>query len=944
MPRILLMMLVCLATIDTLGINAFVLTHAYLPVHSLFTLEVHHSDQEVGLPSGRWNVTHLNGQEIHSWPALLRMTSQLPVDSDKVLLTLAGEEGTISLPIDVRLPIWRILGPSLLWLIPKCLLAGVALALFWRTPDEAAPRQFLLLATVSLMAYLGGYHWNRIASTPALLIPFVTAAVFLPAINLHFNLIFPRAPLWFDRNPTWIAMGIYLPPALYLITFFGEYWQLRGLELVARDQNDIQYVEESLLRLNLGIRVYLAVAFAYFLAGLAVLVFGLIHAKNAMERNQTKWILYGALASFFPIALSLYFAMFDRQRFAGGLATMFMFAASIAMSVAYSVSMTRYRLMQFDRLLSKSLLYFLISALVGTGYNVLVILTVIVVGQGGFHELSLHQALVGGSAAFLIVMALDLARVRLKRLLDQRFKRDRQRLEETLAQMSDAVNNLVDERQLADSLLRSSMDISPGSQGAVYLSASGNEKFHTVGATQGWNSASDLPADLWSSEAGTSRLETFLARSGQSYPNTFLISPLMHESKRLGFLAISRPVKGRFSHDEERQLAALCQVAALALHSAEGHRQIDDLSKELQDKVAKIAEQQRRIIALQSQLRLRSRETSDPPAVTETSVGQTNQSFGLVGDGPPLRRVLDMIRRVAPTNSAVLIRGESGTGKELVAQALHESSLRAGKPFIKVHCAALSPGLLESELFGHVRGAFTGALKDKIGRFEAANGGTLFLDEIGDISQDIQIKLLRVLQEMTFERVGSSDPVKVDVRIVAATHRNLEAMIHDGGFRRDLFFRLNVFPIDMPPLRDRIEDIPELVQYFLTRAEPGRFVHGVDDDVLLAFKHHHWPGNIRELEHVLERAIVLGSGPILMLQDLPAEFQENHFVTELTGMDQLSSGANLSQTARNRKMAMLREQIVQVLSRAGGNKSEAARALAMPRSTLVSHMRRLGIS
>jgi transcriptional regulator with GAF, ATPase, and Fis domain len=292
----------------------------------------------------------------------------------------------------------------------------------------------------------------------------------------------------------------------------------------------------------------------------------------------------------------------------------------------------------------------------------------------------------------------------------------------------------------------------------------------------------------------------------------------------------------------------------------------------------------------------------------------------------------------------VLIRGESGTGKELVAQALHESSLRAGKPFIKVHCAALSPGLLESELFGHVRGAFTGALKDKIGRFEAANGGTLFLDEIGDISQDIQIKLLRVLQEMTFERVGSSDPVKVDVRIVAATHRNLEAMIHDGGFRRDLFFRLNVFPIDMPPLRDRIEDIPELVQYFLTRAEPGRFVHGVDDDVLLAFKHHHWPGNIRELEHVLERAIVLGSGPILMLQDLPAEFQENHFVTELTGMDQLSSGANLSQTARNRKMALLREQIVQVLSRAGGNKSEAARALAMPRSTLVSHMRRLGIS
>jgi transcriptional regulator with GAF, ATPase, and Fis domain len=944
MPRILLLTLVCLATIDTLGINAFVLTHAYLPVHSLFTLEVHHSDQDVGLPSGHWNVTHLNGHEVKSWPALLRMTSQLPVDSDRVQLTLAGDGETINLPIDVRLPLWRIIGPSLLWLIPKCLLAGVALALFWRTPDEAAPRQFLLLATVSLMAYLGGYHWNRIASTPLLLIPFVTAAVFLPAINLHFNLIFPRAPMWFDRSPVWIAMGIYLPPALYLVTFFGEYWQLRGLELIARDQNDIRYVDESLLRLNLGIRVYLGVAFAYFLAGLAVLVYGLIHAKNAIERNQTKWILYGALASFFPIALSLYFAMFDRQRFAGGLATAFMFAASIAMSVAYSVSMTRYRLMQFDRILSKSLLYFLISALVGTGYNVLVILTVIIVGQGGFHQLSIHQALIGGSAAFLIVMALDLARVRLKRLLDQRFKRDRQRLEETLSQMSVAVNNLVDERQLAESLLRSSMDISQGAQGAVFLCSSVPEKFHVVGATQGWNSASEISAELWSHDSSTSRLEAFLARSSRPYQNSVLISPLMHESRKLGFLAISRPVKGRFSLDEERQLAALCQVAALALHSAEGHRQIDDLSKELQDKVAKIAEQQRRIIALQSQLRLRSRDTSEPIGISEPPSGQLHQSFGLVGDAPPLRRVLDMIRRVAPTNNAVLIRGESGTGKELVAQALHDSSLRAGKPFIKVHCAALSPGLLESELFGHVRGAFTGALKDKVGRFEAANGGTLFLDEIGDISHDIQIKLLRVLQEMTFERVGSSDPVKVDVRIVAATHRNLETMIDDGVFRRDLFFRLNVFPIDMPPLRERIEDIPELVQYFLNRSEPGRVVHGVDDDVLVAFKHHHWPGNIRELEHVLERAIVLGSGPILMLQDLPSEFQDNYLETGMIGTDQPLSGANLSRSARNRKMTMLREQIVQVLSRAGGNKSEAARALAMPRSTLISHMRRLGIS
>src|SRR5207302_6938207 len=232
---------------------------------------------------------------------------------------------------------------------------------------------------------------------------------------------------------------------------------------------------------------------------------------------------------------------------------------------------------------------------------------------------------------------------------------------------------------------------------------------------------------------------------------------------------------------------------------------------------------------------------------------------GIVGSGPAVQQVLQLIKKVSSTRSAVLIRGESGTGKELLARALHEGSPRASKPYIKVHCAALSPTLLESELFGHVKGAFTDAHKDKIGRFELADGGTLFLDEIGDIGLEVQTKLLRVLQEMTFERVGSSEPVEVDVRVIAATHQNLERLIAEGRFREDLYYRINVISVSVPPLRERREDIPELALHFLKLhgERCGKTMLQIDDDALGMLKAYSWPGNIRQLENVIERAVVV---------------------------------------------------------------------------------------
>src|SRR5579862_358826 len=238
---------------------------------------------------------------------------------------------------------------------------------------------------------------------------------------------------------------------------------------------------------------------------------------------------------------------------------------------------------------------------------------------------------------------------------------------------------------------------------------------------------------------------------------------------------------------------------------------------------------------------------------------------GIVGQSPALREVLDLIELVAPTDSSVLLLGETGTGKELIARAIHQRSRRKNRTLVKVNCAAIPTGLLESELFGHERGAFTGAIAQKAGRVELADQGSLFLDEIGDIPLELQPKLLRVLQEREFERLGSTRTTKVDVRVVAATHRDLEEMITKGQFRSDLYYRLNVFPIVIPPLRERPEDIPLLVQHFVEVAaeKMDKTIDTIPSRTMEALVEYRWPGNIRELENVIERAVILSTGSVL---------------------------------------------------------------------------------
>jgi formate hydrogenlyase transcriptional activator len=314
----------------------------------------------------------------------------------------------------------------------------------------------------------------------------------------------------------------------------------------------------------------------------------------------------------------------------------------------------------------------------------------------------------------------------------------------------------------------------------------------------------------------------------------------------------------------------------------------------------------------------------------QSNASQELQGFdGIVGSSRALRGVLNQVRIVAPTDATVLIEGETGTGKEVIANAIHANSNRRNRPFVKLNCAAIPLGLLESELFGHERGAFTGAVTQKLGRFEAANGGTLFLDEVGDIPIELQAKLLRVLQEQAFERLGSSCTRRVDVRLVAATNQDLATRVSEKEFRMDLYYRLNVFPISLPPLRMRPEDIPALVAHFVRRygERMSKRISRISNDAVEGLKRYSWPGNVRELQNVIERAVILTDGDIL---NVPAPSSRLPIPT---------ATMTLADAEREHILHALKDSKWVV-----GGKAGAAARLGVKRTTLVDKMRKRGLS
>jgi transcriptional regulator with GAF, ATPase, and Fis domain len=845
--------------------------------------------------------------------------------------------------------------PSLIWLFLKGALFVIGALVYWKRPNDDAAARFYILCVITLGAYMGGYHWTHIVTEPFLQIVFMACAILLPVANLHFYLVFPHKKVWLERYPRRILTAVYGIPLINLACLIGFYSYIMWFAEA-----------ESALRQYLPWLIYLSfgIAMIWYVACMITLFRSMRTVEDPMERKQVKCILIGVFFSHIPIGLSLYIVLAEPARFVEGAVTWPMFGASLIVTIAYAIGMTRYRLMELEKIINSSAGYFLVSFLAGLMYYGVVFIGTLFYSRF-VNSPTLPAALTVSTTALIFVLALDAARSRIQRVLDRRFSRSKSQLDLTLQQMSQAVSQLVDPPVLAQRLLSTVSDTLGIPQGAIYLKQGEPAGFRLVASLERPPSLQELSADAPLIEALQNGLGLECPAPTES-PDTpaqrqlrqlggEVAQPLMSEGRLMAVMILG-PKDTPYRSEDWNLLAAFAQITIVALESAAQHRTIEGLNQELQTKVDKIAEQQQRILTLQTQL---TRKTAVEPVVKkpeprpvaakpELDSAPLPNASGIVGSSPVVRQLLTLVRKVAATDAVVLLRGESGTGKELLARAVHENSARVGKPYVKVHCAALSANLLESELFGHVKGAFTGAHRDKMGRFELANGGTLFLDEIGDISLEVQTKLLRVLQEKTFERVGSSESLRVDVRIVTATHQNLEALIRQGRFREDLFYRLNVFPILVPSLREHCEDVPELAMLFIQQSSQRckKNVTQIDDDALALLKAFTWPGNIRQLENVIERAVVIAEGDLLTLQDMPAElFQTDGDLPGAGHPAQLppETAETPASTFRTDRDRFEREQLERALADADGNKAEAARILGIARSTLVSRLKKLGL-
>ncbi len=853
------------------------------------------------------------------------------------------------------------LGLPLVWFMLELMIFTVGAVAFWTRPFDRAARVFYAMCVVTVGAFVGGYHWWVIAGTLWLNIPFAICAVLVPSVTLHFFLIFPYPKGPIATRPRLTLLALYAPPAAGVIVLvsllcYGS-WLFHTQTDPARLQSLLEFLRKCIF-------FYMVIATTYFMSTLVALARSFFSTRNTLEHQQVAWILWAGAISTIPVSYTFYLAQFDRVAFAVGQGTLPMFFASLLFMMAYAVGIARHKLMLVEQFFSRETLYFVVSAVANGLYSTLIAAsTLIAIFQ---HIRSSRQALVVAALLMVAVILLGWLRDRAQRLIDRRFYREKYQLDKALQQMNQMAGQLMEPSAVAERMLASCRDVLLVGHAALYFLDAEHQQFRLV-ATEG---GKEVPAQfaatpqliaamqqtpsLQRSALGLDDFDPFIRRTLTEL-NADLLQALEVDGVIEGVVLLGEKRLGTdYSAEDLTFLTAMGQVAGVAMHSAKVHQVVGRLNEELQHNITKISEQQRQISLLQSEISAAHTMVVPVKPVEPADGSGAESGFqceNIRGSSPGVVRLLETVRKVASSDASVLIRGESGTGKELLAEAIHQNSPRKQGPMVKVHCGALSAGLLESELFGHVKGAFTGAHRDRAGRFEMANGGTLFLDEIGDISLETQIKLLRVLQEREFEPVGGTRTVQVDVRLITATHQNLEKLIADGRFREDLFYRLNVITITPPPLRERPDDIIELAMYFMSRAAQrlNKSIQQIEGVALERLKHYAWPGNIRELENAIERAVVLAEGERITLHDLPQEILDGPTAwlsTELRKAKRIAGPANPIVTPEDAELLLDSElrQLRSALEQCGGNKAEAARLLGMPRSTFFSKLKKFALS
>ena len=866
------------------------------------------------------------------------------------------------------------------WLVLQVGLTIVGGAASWLRPFDRAARLFFLMSATTVVAVSGSSLWWALAHSTAAVVPLAIASSLLPSVTVHFFLSYPRTlPILHDYG-RWVRVGLYLPAAAAALGTAGG---VVAASRLADDGSPAAHLPKVRVLSLLGWSADLVMALtaAGFALSLAALWTHWRRSTLRVERGQLRLILAAGVGSMPAVVVLLYLAAVDRAGFLHTWGFLPVLWVSLLFAAAYTAGMVKYRLLRVDEvvrggtrfLLARAGLAATAAAGVAAAARVDRVLEVPLSPTGS----ALIRAIAAVLAAWAALGLFDLFRGR----IDRTFYREKYRLDQVLRSFRGGEGAA---RRAAADVVAACRDVLGCERAAVYLAEGDGGELTRAAATPG-----PFPDRLSADELLCGSTPPREAGDGPVAPGPTAVRSAAVRQATGAETAVPLPAaetvgagapagwillgpkedRTALSAEDLTFLEALSRTAAAALREGRVREELENLRNEVRGRDERRERLERRVASLEAELG--GTLGGAAPAPGEFDRG------GLRGGGAALTAVLRTAAKAARSDVTVLIRGESGTGKELLARAIHANSPRAGGPLVAVHCAALSPALLESELFGHVKGAFTGADRDRAGRFEQADGGTLFLDEIGEVPAETQVKLLRALQERTFEPVGGNRSVRADVRVVAATHRDLRAMIEAGTFREDLFYRLNVLPIELPPLRDRPEDLLELADAFLHEAarKQDRVVTRIAPEAESVLLRHSWPGNVRELRNTMERAVVLAESNTVTLADLPAELAPlrdanapapvraepvpersvprfevpaeapaaSHDPDAAPPPERAALSEPEPTPAPQDRAAIEKRRLVTALDACGGNKSRAARRLGLPRSTFYSRLQKHGV-
>jgi len=883
-------------------------------------------------------VVSMNGQEITSPLDVIRVSKKLPRgETVPIVYRPTSDQPPQTAHIQITYMPFRV--DLLLWMVCGTIIITTAFIFQYRRSEDRPTMLFYLLCVIFVSVFMDAFAWKTIAGNLYLIMTFAILSAFLAPVTLHFFLIYPETSPLVKRVRLFPTL-IYLPSSVYLVTMLVLLWRLSN---VVRGETDPATTWRLLHLIQVLILYQLAITLVYCLGSVLSLWYCQSTTLHTDVKNQIKWVWWGVATSVIPLIMVGVLTSEGVPKNIFGQLQFWAMLAMLAVLVATGLSLLKYRLMYVDTILNRSLGYVMVSGLMMVIYFTAVgIVSWILTQVTG--EVSRVPFLISVLAiAFFFRPVSDWV----QKIIDKRFYRERYEFQQAVYDTSQAIVRILDLDLLLRELMDTIMESLHVKRGAVLLWEQ-EERRVKVAVARGYLEPESQLTLSWQDplfehvlrerkpittrelhERGwnAAEYEPLITQMVEMHAEAAI--PIIREDEMLGVFILGRKRSRQiYTLDDVRLLMTLANHAAIAIHNARTYQRMEILNVDLKANIEKIEEQRREILGLQTQL------LSENVYLKE-QIEEKYNFQDIIGTSPGIQQVLETVKKVAASSSAVLILGESGTGKELIARAIHYNSPRRQKPFIRTSCAVLSESLLESELFGHEKGAFTGAVADRAGRFEVADGGTIFLDEIGDVSPRTQVKLLRVLQEKEFERVGSNVTRTVDVRIITATNRNLEELMHQGNFREDLFYRLNVISIEVPPLRERREDIFPLAVHFLSKyaRSAGKTIRGIDPGVLELFKRYPWPGNVRELENLIERAVVLADGPTLTLADFPIEVDEH--VEAIVGE---ASGALTEQLD-----TIERESLKKALKNANGNKSRAAKELGLARSTFISKLKKWGM-